>query len=418
MELAHRHIVIGVTGGIAAYKTCELVRRLQDHGATVQVVMTESATRFVSALTFQAISGRPVYTHAWESPAAGAPDNGMAHIDLSREADAILVAPASADFLARLAAGQSNDLLTTLCLARDIPLLVAPAMNRQMWQQPATQRNVQQLTEDGITVLGPGSGSQACGETGDGRMLEPEDLLAAVLSRFGAQANVPFASTTPNIRGVLAGRRAVITAGPTFEPIDPVRGITNRSSGKMGFAVAQALKEAGAQVVLISGPVHLPTPMGITRQQVTTAQEMHDAVLAALQAAPTDLFIGVAAVADWRPSLAAEQKMKKGSASLAGIEWVENPDILSTVAHLPSPPFCVGFAAESGTLNELTTLLPQKRTRKNVPLLVGNIGAHTFGENTNHLMLCDQTGVSELAPDSKINLARILVSIISKKLNP
>lgn len=416
MELAHRHFIIGITGGIAAYKTCELVRRLQDHGATVQVVMTDAATQFVSALTFQAISGRPVYSDAWASPAAGAPNNGMAHIDLSREADAILVAPASADFMARLANGQSNDLLTTICLAREIPLLVAPAMNRQMWQQPATQRNAHQLTQDGITLLGPGTGAQACGETGDGRMLEPQELLTALLARFGAGSETPFAAHTPNIRGVLAGRRAVITAGPTFEPIDPVRGVTNRSSGKMGFALAQALREAGAEVLLVSGPVHLQTPVGITRRQVTTALQMHAAVLDAVNSAPTDLFIGVAAVADWRPKHAADQKIKKGGASLADIEWVENPDILSAVAHLPAAPFCVGFAAESGVRDDLKKLLPEKRARKHVPLLVGNIGADTFGQDTNHLMLCDDTGVSDLTPDSKINLARTLVSIIAKKI--
>ncbi|MFZ9958643.1 MAG: bifunctional phosphopantothenoylcysteine decarboxylase/phosphopantothenate--cysteine ligase CoaBC, partial [Burkholderiaceae bacterium] len=320
MKLQHRHFVIGITGGIAAYKTCELIRRLQDEGATIQVVMTESGTRFVSQLTFQALSGRPVYCSAWETPAQSGPANAMPHIDLTRECDAILVAPASADFIARIANGQANDLLTTLCLAREVPLFIAPAMNRQMWQNAATQRNIEQLRHDSIRLLGPDTGSQACGEIGDGRMLEPQSLLAELIAQFGPHSEHPLAANTPNIRGVLQGKQLLITAGPTFEPIDPVRGITNRSSGKMGFAIAQAAADAGAAVTLISGPVHLITPAGVHRVDVTTAQEMYDAVKAALLDLPRDCFIGVAAVADWRPSTVGDTKIKKDSgASLTEI---------------------------------------------------------------------------------------------------
>ncbi len=417
MKLQHRHFVIGITGGIAAYKTCELIRRLQDEGATVQVVMTESGTRFVSQLTFQALSGRPVYCSAWETPAQSGPANAMPHIDLSRECDAILVAPASADFIARIANGQANDLLTTLCLAREVPLFIAPAMNRQMWQNAATQRNIEQLRHDSIRLLGPDTGSQACGEIGDGRMLEPQSVLAELIAQFGPHSEHPLAANTPNIRGVLQGKRLLITAGPTFEPIDPVRGITNRSSGKMGFAIAQAAADAGAAVTLISGPVHLTTPTGIHRVDVTTAQEMHEAVKAALLDLPRDCFIGVAAVADWRPSTVGDTKIKKDSgATLTEIDWIENPDILASVAQQPNPPYCVGFAAESGSLNELEKLLPEKRARKSVPLLVGNIGETTFGEDTNQIMLCDENGTELLPTDSKSNLARILIFRIAQRL--
>lgn len=417
MRLTHRHFVIGITGGIAAYKTCELVRRLQDEGATVQVVMTEGGTQFVSPLTFQALSGRPVYTNAWESPKQSGPDNGMPHIDLSREADAILVAPASADFLSRLASGQTNDLLSTLCLAREAPLLVAPAMNRQMWQNPATQRNVELLRKDGITILGPGSGPQACGEVGDGRMLEAQELLAALIEQFGQGHSPSPVNNGPNIRGVLEDRHVVITAGPTFEPIDPVRGITNRSSGKMGFALAKAAAQAGARVTLIAGPVNLATPNKVTRINVVTAQEMFDAVNAALSAGPAECFIGVAAVADWRPKTVVDGKIKKESGgNLSTIEWIENPDILAHVASRPNPPFCVGFAAESGNFNDLKALLPSKRLRKNVPLLIGNIGAATFGADDNQVMLCDAAGLTPLANTSKDQLAIQLIFEIAKRL--
>ncbi len=417
MRLKHRHFVVGITGGIAAYKTCELVRRLQDEGATVQVVMTEGGTQFVSPLTFQALSGRPVYTQSWSSPDKSGPSNGMPHIDLSREADAILVAPASADFIARLVSGQTPDLLSTLCLAREIPLLVAPAMNRQMWDHPATQRNVNQLQKDGVTILGPGSGAQACGEVGDGRMLEPHEILAELLSRFGPEGNAAASDRGPNIRGVLQGKRVVITAGPTFEAIDEVRGITNRSSGKMGFALAQVAREAGADVVLIAGPVSLRTPEQVRRLDVISAQDMHDAVHAELQSQAADCFIAVAAVADWRPASHVTGKLKKESgAGLGDIQWVENPDILASVAALPNPPFCVGFAAESGDRETLHSLLPAKRARKGVPVLVGNIGARTFGQDDNQIVICDSFGLHDIPLASKGALARVLIAQIATQL--
>lgn len=417
MNLHHRHFIIGITGGIAAYKTCELVRRLQDEGATVQVVMTEAGTRFVSALTFQALSGRPVYVNAWEQTAVSAPPSGMAHIDLSREADAILVAPASADFLARVAAGQANDLLTSICLAREIPLLVAPAMNRQMWQKPATERNIDQLARDGVVVLGPGHGAQACGETGDGRMLEPHELLDALIKQFGKDSAAVRTADGPNIRGVLEGHSVVITAGPTFEPIDPVRAITNRSSGKMGYALAQSAIDAGANVTLISGPVDLAAPRRARRIDVTTAQEMHEAVLQAVAQTQATVFIGVAAVADWRPKQTAVNKVKKDAGqSLRDIEWVENPDILASVAGLANPPFCVGFAAETGSMKELSEGLAAKRARKGVPILVGNIGPQTFGKDDNDILVCDEHNITPLGRHTKEHLARELVFLISRRL--
>jgi phosphopantothenoylcysteine decarboxylase/phosphopantothenate--cysteine ligase len=419
MKLQHRHFIVGITGGIAAYKTCELVRRLQDEGATVQVIMTEAGTRFVSAITFAALSGRPVYTDAWASPARSGPGNGMPHIDLSRECDAILVAPASADFIAQLANGQTPNLLATTCLAREVPLLIAPAMNRQMWQQPATQRNISTLRADGIEILGPASGAQACGETGDGRMLEPQELLAALIDRFGPDAEIPPASHLPNIRGVLQDRHVVITAGPTFEPIDAVRGITNRSSGKMGFALAQAAAHAGAHVTLVSGPASLATPLHVHRVDVTTAEQMLDAVLQAMEDMPTDVFIGVAAVADWRPQQAHGGKIKKDRGeNLSAMQWVENPDILATVARMPDAPLCIGFAAESGSIDGLAPVLMAKRERKQVPLLVGNIGQAAFGQDHNQLMLCDASGTELLAPASKSDLAVMLIDRIARLLPP
>ena len=417
-RLRGRHLVLGITGGIAAYKSCELLRRLQDEGATVQVVMTEAATRFVSALTFQALSGRPVYTDAWASPAISGPENAMPHIDLSREADAVVVAPASADFLAQLVQGQARDLLGSLCLARDIPLLVAPAMNRQMWENPATQRNVAQLVADGVGILGPGKGAQACGETGDGRMLEPSDLLAALIASFESSDTHAHREDRPNIRGVLQGCHVVITAGPTFEPIDPVRGITNRSSGKMGFALAAAAARAGARVSLISGPVHLPTPDQVARTDVMTACEMHDAVMRILDQQGADCFIAVAAVADWRPADNPQHKIRKESGSgLEGITWIENPDILAGVARRPDAPFCVGFAAETGSIDDLRALLPAKRLRKGVPLIAGNIGPDTFGSDHNQLLLCSADGMELLTPADKPTLARELILRISRCLD-
>ncbi|PTB19617.1 bifunctional phosphopantothenoylcysteine decarboxylase/phosphopantothenate--cysteine ligase CoaBC [Trinickia symbiotica] len=393
-ELAGKHLVLGMTGGIACYKIAELTRLLTKAGATVQVAMTEAATQFITPVTMQALSGRPVFTSQWDTRI----DNNMAHIDLSREADAIVIAPASADFIAKLVHGMANDLLSTLCLARDCPLLVVPAMNRQMWANPATQRNVAQLRADGILVLGPDSGSQACGEIGDGRMLEPEATYEAVVSFFQPK--------------ILAGRRVLITAGPTFEPIDPVRGITNRSSGKMGFAIARAAQQAGAAVRLVAGPVALATPWGVVRDDVETARQMYDAVLST--AADCDVFFSVAAVADWRVDEASVDKIKKTAGHrVPSLAFVENPDILATVAQLPNAPYCVGFAAESGNLE---THGEEKRVRKNVPLLVGNLGPKTFGRDDNEVVLFDAHGVTRLPRMDKDALAAALVREIARRL--
>jgi len=389
--------VLGLSGGIACYKSAELVRALVKAGATVQVVMTEAAEQFITAVTLQALSNRSVYTSQWD---AREPNN-MAHINLTREADAVIVAPASADFMARLAHGRADDLLSLLCLARPIercPLLLAPAMNREMWAHPATQRNITQLREDGAVVLAVGSGDQACGEIGDGRMLEPEELLADLIAFFQPKA--------------LLGQRVLITTGPTFEPIDPVRGITNRSSGKMGFAVARAAAEAGAQVTLVAGPVHLPTPRGVRRIDVGTAQQMYDVVLPA--APQHDVFVATAAVADWRPATLSGEKIKKNGNKVApSFELTENPDILAAVAKLPDRPFCVGFAAES---HDLLKHASEKRERKNVPLIVGNLGPATFGRDDNALVLVDAKGHRELAQADKLTLARQLVADIAARL--
>ncbi|VVD94780.1 bifunctional phosphopantothenoylcysteine decarboxylase/phosphopantothenate--cysteine ligase CoaBC [Pandoraea anhela] len=393
-ELAGKRIVLGLTGGIACYKSAELTRLLVKAGATVQVVMTEAATQFITPLTMQALSGRPVFTSQWDNRI----DNNMAHIDLSREADAILIAPASTDFLAKLAHGMADDLLSTLCVARDCALLVAPAMNRQMWANPATQRNAATLRGDGIEILGPGSGDQACGEIGDGRMLEPEDLYEALAACFQPKR--------------LAGHRVLITAGPTFEPIDPVRGLTNLSSGKMGFALARAAAQAGADVHLVAGRTSLATPYGVTRSNVQTAQQMYDAVMA--DVSRHDIFIAVAAVADWRVRDMARDKIKKtGDADVPTLEFVQNPDILAAVAKLPKPPYCVGFAAESG---DLETHGAQKRQRKQVPLLVGNLGPATFGQDDNEVVLFDETGQKRLPRADKQSLARSLIVEIAARL--
>ncbi|WP_374565841.1 bifunctional phosphopantothenoylcysteine decarboxylase/phosphopantothenate--cysteine ligase CoaBC [Ideonella sp.] len=397
LELQGKHIVLGLSGGIACYKSAELVRELVKAGATVQVVMTEAAEAFITAVTLQALSNRPVYTSQWD---AREPNN-MAHINLSREADAVLIAPASADFMAKLVQGRADDLLSLLCLARPIercPLLIAPAMNREMWAHPATQRNAAQLRADGTTLLGPDAGDQACGEIGDGRMLEPADLAEELIAFFQPKR--------------LAGQRVLITAGPTFEAIDPVRGITNRSSGKMGFALARAAREAGAQVTLVAGPVALPTPRGVMRTDVQSAQQMHDAVLP--MAGAHDVFIATAAVADWRPAAAHEHKIKKdGSGRPPAIEMVENPDILAAVARLPKPPYCVGFAAES---QDLLAHAQAKRLRKGVPLIVGNLGPATFGQDDNTLLLVDEHGHRELPTAGKLALARELVGEIAERL--
>ena len=393
MELQGKHIVLGITGGIAAYKAAELVRLLGKAGAAVQVVMTEGATHFVTPVTFQALSGRTVFTYQWDGRVA----NNMAHIDLSREADLILVAPASADFLAKVAHGLADDLLTTMVLARDCPLLVAPAMNRQMWENPATQRNVATLTVDGVTLIGPGCGDQACGETGEGRMLEPEEICEDLIAFLQPK--------------VLAGKQVLITAGPTFEAIDPVRGITNLSSGKMGFAVARAAREAGAEVTLVAGPSSQPTPRGVTRINVTGTLEMRARVME--RAGFADVFIGVAAVADYRPKLAAEHKIKKDGNAPPTIDLVQNPDILAEVAALANPPLCVGFAAESQNLAEYAQ---KKRLAKNIPLIAGNLIQHGFGGEDNTLILFDDQGQTPLQPGPKLGLARALVTHIAHLL--
>jgi phosphopantothenoylcysteine decarboxylase / phosphopantothenate---cysteine ligase len=396
-ELSGRHVVLGMSGGIACYKSAELVRLLTKAGATVQVVMTEAACHFITPATMQALSGRSVCVDQWDAREA----NHMPHINLTRVADAVLVAPASADFLAKLVQGRADEILSLLCLARPIercPLLVAPAMNREMWAHPATQRNVAQLRADGAVVLGPGSGEQACGELGDGRMLEAEQIFEELAAFFQPK--------------LLAGRRVLVTAGPTFEAIDPVRGITNFSSGKMGFAIARAAREAGAHVTLVAGPVHLPTPIGVRRIDVTSAQQMFDAVMPL--AAAHEVFIATAAVADWRPAAAAEQKMKKdGSGQVPQIGMVENPDILASVARLPQAPFCVGFAAES---HDLVRHAREKLVRKRVPVIVGNIGPATFGRDDNALVLVDAQGELELPRADKLTLARSLVADLSRRL--
>lgn len=400
-DLAGKHIVLGLTGGIACYKAAELCRALVKEGATVQVVMTEAAAQFITAVTMQALSNRPVYGSQWD---AREPNN-MAHINLSREADAILIAPCSADFMSKLLHGAADDLLSLMCLARPIdkvPLLIAPAMNREMWDHPATVRNRAQLQADGCTVLGVGTGDQACGETGDGRMLEPVELLQEMVAFFQPK--------------LLAGQRVLVTAGPTFEAIDPVRGITNRSSGKMGFAIARAAQEAGAQVTLVAGPVSLATPRGVRRVDVQSASDMLAACVEAAQNAT--IFVATAAVADWRPTQAADQKIKKdGSGQTPTLAFVENADILATLAQSPRAQsqvlFCVGFAAES---HDLLAHATAKRIKKGVPLLVGNIGPATFGRDDNALLLVDANGTRELPHNSKLVLARQLVAEIAARL--
>jgi len=402
-DLAGKHFVLGLSGGIACYKAAELCRALIREGATVQVVMTEAAEQFITPVTMQALSNRPVYGSQWD---AREPNN-MPHINLSREADAIIVAPCSADFMAKLLHGRADELLSLMCLARPIakvPLLLAPAMNREMWAHPATQRNMKQLADDGATILGVGSGFQACGETGDGRMLEPPQLLEDIVAFFQPRH--------------LAGQRVLVTAGPTFEAIDPVRGITNLSSGKMGFAIARAAREAGAEVVLVAGPVSLPTPRGVTRIDVRSARDM----LAATQpeAERADVFIATAAVADWRPAQCSDQKIKKdGSGQSPKLEFTENPDILATVAKSPRAAsgalYCVGFAAES---QDLLANAQAKRARKGVPLLAGNIGPATFGADDNALLLVDDKGVTEMPRAPKLQLARQLVAEIARRLPP
>ncbi|MYM73342.1 bifunctional phosphopantothenoylcysteine decarboxylase/phosphopantothenate--cysteine ligase CoaBC [Duganella sp. FT109W] len=400
MELTGKKIVLGLSGGVACYKAAELCRAFTKAGASVQVVMTEAATHFITAVTMQALSGRPVYTDQWDARV----NNNMAHIDVTRDADAIIIAPCSTDFIRKLAHGACDDLLSTLCVARPrhVPLLIAPAMNVEMWLNPATQRNVQTLRDDGIAIFGPAAGDQACGEVGFGRMLEPEQLLEEVIAAFQPK--------------VLAGKRILITAGPTFEPIDPVRGITNLSSGKMGYAVARAAREAGAEVMLISGPVALPTPFGVQRINVQSAQQMYDAVMANVD--HQHIFIAVAAVADWRIANASDQKLKKNPNGTApDLKFEQNPDILASVAaltNLAGHPYCVGFAAESENLVQFGA---DKREKKGIPLLVGNIGHHTFGQDDNTIILFDENGHTILPRADKLTLARQLISEISKRIS-
>jgi phosphopantothenoylcysteine decarboxylase/phosphopantothenate--cysteine ligase len=376
MSAPHR-ILLGVTGGIAAYKVAELVRALARNNVEVQVAMTEAATKFVGPATFQALTGKPVVTDPWDASFA----SNMAHIELTRGVDAVLVAPASADFLAKLANGLADDLLSTTCLARNCPLLLAPAMNREMWDNPATQRNVLRLRADGIAILGPAEGDQACGEVGMGRMLEPADLLAALLAFLAPKR--------------LSGKRVLVTAGPTFEAIDTVRGITNSSSGKMGYAIAEAARDQGAEVMLVSGPTALAAPAGLQRIDVTSAAEMFAQVRTALPG--TDLFFSVAAVADYTPVTRSATKLKKTREPMT-IELKPTEDILAWAAAQPGGPFCVGFAAESENLAEYAQA---KRTRKNVPMMVANLVQDAIGKDENEVTIHDDQGTHALARAAK-----------------
>ncbi len=394
-DLSGKRIVLGLTGGIACYKSAELLRRLQDEGATVDVVMTEAATGFITPATMQALSGRPVWTDAWDSRM----DNRMAHINLTRGADAVLIVPASTDFLAKLAHGLADDLLATLCVARGaVPLLAAPAMNHEMWTHPATQRNAAQLRADGVTLIGPAEGDQACGETGTGRMMEPDQILRALVAFFQPK--------------VLAGRRVLLTAGPTSEPIDPVRVLTNRSSGRMGYALARAAAEAGATVTLVSGPTALPCPDDVTRIGVTRATDMHAAVMA--HAPGADLFIAVAAVADWGIANPSDTKLKKKAGGQPPtLRFVQNPDILADVAALSEGPWCVGFAAETDHLHEHAQA---KRQRKGIPLIVGNLAQQVMDAEDAELILFDDDGAHPLPPQPKLQAARQLIAWIAQRL--
>ena len=401
-SLLNKKIVLGISGGIAAYKAPELARQLIQEGAFVQVVMTEAAKQFVTPVTMQALTGNPVYLSQWDSSIP----NNMAHIELSRSADAILIAPASADLMAKLSLGLADDLLSTLCLARDCPLLLTPAMNKQMWEHAATQRSVKRLADDGVTLLGPASGFQACGEVGMGRMLEPSEITEQVIAFFQKKS--------------LAGKKILITAGPTFEAIDPVRGITNHSSGKMGFAIARAAVEAGAQVHLIAGPCDLPTPLeatgNIIRTNVVSAKEMHAATMSAKDC---DVFFAVAAVADWGIAKPAKEKIKRQGNQAPNLEFVANPDILLDVVKAAKTkagkpyPYCVGFAAES---TDLENHANEKRQHKGIPMIVGNIGPDTFGSDLNQLLVIDSAGSKKIAKAEKLQLARQLIGLVAKKI--
>ncbi|MGE0557913.1 MAG: bifunctional phosphopantothenoylcysteine decarboxylase/phosphopantothenate--cysteine ligase CoaBC [Burkholderiales bacterium] len=394
-KVDRKKILLGITGGIAAYKAAELVRRLGDRGIEVHVVMTEAACGFITPATLQALSGRPVHTDMWDETIP----NAMAHIELSRDKQAIVVAPATADFLAKAASGLADDLLSTLCLARECPLIVAPAMNRQMWEHPATQRNVAQLRRDGVTLLGPDSGDQACGETGMGRMLEADDLAEAVSALLEPKT--------------LAGKRVLMTAGPTFEPIDAVRGITNRSSGKMGYALAHSAIAAGADVTLVSGPVSLAPPAGAAVIRVQTAAEMFEAVKK--HVAKADIFIGVAAVADYRVTAPRKHKIKKTDEAALTLKLTPNPDILGWVAARPKPPFCAGFAAESRNLDAYAD---EKRRRKKVPLMIANLAQDAIGADDNEVSLLDDAGIRRLPRAPKAVVARQIIEHIAALCRP
>lgn len=393
-----KHIVLGISGGIAAYKSAELVRLLRKQGMRVSVVMTDGAKEFITPLTLATLSGEPVYDSLWDNRSGT--DSNIAHINLTREADAMLIAPCTANVMAKIASGISDDLLTNLVLARDpakCPLAIAPAMNVQMWGNPATQRNLAQIRADGIHVFGPANGEQACGEIGDGRMIEPNEILSLLPRLFTEQS--------------LAGKRVLITACSTFEAIDPVRGITNHSSGKMGYALAQAAANAGAQVTLISGKTALPAPFGVTRIDVQSADDM----LAACQAHVhgQDIFIAVAAVADWKVAQIATQKIKKASADdVPSLNFVQTPDILATIAALPNAPFCVGFAAESENVIEYAQA---KRAKKNIPLIIANEGPSTFGSEYNQVSLISEDGVKPLQKMRKDELAPVLIQAIAEQ---
>ena len=401
-SLLNKKIILGISGGIAAYKAAELVRLLIQEGATIQVVMSDAAQKFVTPTTMQALTGNPVFISQWDNRIA----NNMAHIELSRSADAILIAPTTADLMAKISLGLADDLLTTLCLARNCPLLLAPAMNREMWDHAATQRSVKRLEGDGIGLLGPASGFQACGETGMGRMLEPSEITEQLIAFFQPK--------------LLASKRVLITAGPTFEAIDPVRGITNLSSGKMGFAIARAALEAGAEVHLIAGPCDLQTPLlaagKILRTDVVSAKEMHAATVASMDC---DLFFAVAAVADWGIANPSNEKIKRRGQASPQLEFTPNPDILFEVARSARlqngklRPYCIGFSAES---TELLKHASEKRIQKGIPMMVGNIGPDTFGSDLNQLLLIDEMGQKKLPLATKLQLARQLIRAVAKKI--
>ena len=397
-SLQGKHILLTMSGGIAAFKVAELARSLIQEGATVQVIMSEAATKFMTPVTMQALTGNQVFTDQWDARIS----NNMAHIELSRKADVIVAVPASADLLAKISHGLANDLVSATCLAKECPLIVVPAMNKQMWENAATQRNMQQLQADGITVLGPTSGTQACGENGMGRMLEAAEILEGIIAFFQKK--------------VLAGKKILITAGPTYEAIDPVRGITNKSSGKMGFALARAAVEAGAEVQLIAGPCHLVTPLEFTgkikRTDVVSAKDMHAAVMSHLD---SDIFFAVAAVADWSVKNVSTQKIKKSINSNPALEFELNPDILAEVVKLSSgkKPYCVGFAAET---HDLEKHAQEKRIKKNIPMLLGNLGPDTFGLDDNQLLIVEEKGSSKTNKLNKIALSREIIQLVSTKI--